>query len=107
MNESTPSRTTPPQAARNPRRWLVVRPASETGASAVISGVKVAHDDRSSGEDPRTVLIIRDLSDPAVRSDLEPNDAFDLPRSIVEIQQNDRRLAVHLAERQAPRHRHA
>jgi hypothetical protein len=25
MNESTPSRTTPPQAARNPRRWLGVK----------------------------------------------------------------------------------
>src|SRR4029453_3950335 len=41
MNESTPSRTTPPQAARNPRRWLDVKRARETGAAAVIIGVFV------------------------------------------------------------------
>jgi hypothetical protein len=38
MNESTPSRTTPPQAARNPRRWLDVKRAVETGTAAVIIG---------------------------------------------------------------------
>src|SRR5215510_11412617 len=39
MNESTPSRTTPPQAAKSPRRWLDVKRARETGAATVIIGV--------------------------------------------------------------------
>jgi hypothetical protein len=34
MNESTPSRTTPAQAAKNPRRWLDVNREGTAGDSA-------------------------------------------------------------------------
>ena len=61
-----------------------------------------AHDNGPGSENPRAVLKITDPLDSAVRPNVEPDDPLDFPRAIPYIEQNDRGLAVHLAECQPP-----
>ena len=52
------------------------------------------------------MLVIGDPLDPAVRCHIEPDDSLDFPRAVPEIEENDRGLAVHFAQRQPPCHPH-
>src|SRR6266550_1754728 len=70
------------------------------------SANELAHDNGPGSENPRAVLKITDPLDSAVRSNVEPDDPLDFPRAIPYIEQNDRGLAVHLAECQPPGHGH-
>src|SRR5258708_29992793 len=70
------------------------------------SANELAHDNGPGSENPRAVLKITDPLDSAVRSNVEPYDPLDFPRAIPYIEQNDRGLAVHLAECQPPGHGH-
>ena len=70
------------------------------------SANELAHDNGPGSENPRAVLKITDPLDSAERSNVEPDDPLDFPRAIPYIEQNDRGLAVHLAECQPPGHGH-
>jgi len=52
------------------------------------------------------VLIIGDVLHPPVRSDIEANDSFDVPLAVALVEENDRGLIVHIAQRQPPCHLH-
>ena len=53
------------------------------------------------------MLIIGDPPDLPIRCNIEPNDSFNFPHTVPEIEENDRGLAVHLAQCQPPRRPHS
>src|SRR4029453_10130354 len=72
-----------------------------------MSRSRFRENNRSGREEPRTVLVIGDSLDSAVCAHFHPNDSFDRPRAVAEMQENDCRLTVYLAQYQPPRHAHA
>src|SRR4029453_2474570 len=72
-----------------------------------MSRSRFRENNRSGREEPRTVLVIGDTLDSAVCAHFQPNDSFDRPRAVAEMQENDSRLTVYLAQCRPPRQAHA